>query len=62
MYLVLGMKTDIELDVMGNIQSLNLTWAEGMIGAIPVFENEEYAEKYASGLQVVEVELRKNDL
>lgn len=28
-------------------QDINLTWADGMMGVLPVFNNKEDAEKYA---------------
>jgi len=35
------------VDVLGTELKLNLTWAEGMVGVIPVFESNEAAKKYA---------------
>ena len=37
--------------------SVDICWADGMIGAIPVFETYEDAEKYADGRQIVEITL-----
>jgi len=36
---------------------LKLSWADGMVGAMPIFETYEDAEKYANGKQILEVEL-----
>jgi hypothetical protein len=47
----------IELDVMGHVKTLDLSYIDGMIGAIPVFSSREAAEEYANGQQVVEVGL-----
>ncbi len=44
--------------VFSGEHKLDLTWADGMIGVIPVFENEKAAKKYASGNSVTfEVEV-----
>lgn len=45
-----GMLPELESEV-------DICWADGMIGAIPVFETYEDAEKYADGEQIVEVEI-----
>ena len=55
MFLVMVVNKTVEVSAMGHIQKLNLSYIEGMIGAIPVFENRKDAEKYANGQQVVEV-------
>jgi len=36
-------------------QSLELTWADGMIGVIPVFTNKKKAKKYAGKFLIVEL-------
>lgn len=35
------------LDISGIEQKLDLTWADGMIGVLPVFESNKAARKYA---------------
>ncbi len=37
-------------------QEITLSFADGMIGVLPVFENIEDAEKYANGANIVEIE------
>ena len=37
--------------------TVSICWADGMIGAMPVFEAYEDAEKYANGREVVEIEV-----
>ena len=40
--------SDIEADI-------SISWAHGMVGAIPVFETREDAEKYANGANIIEI-------
>jgi len=49
MYAVNTLKTDITIDVMGLERPMELNWADGMVGAIPVFEDKESALAYAGG-------------
>ena len=56
MYMVARVKTDIELDILGQTYTLPLTWADGMIGAIAVFDNLEDAENYADGADILTLE------
>ena len=49
MYAVNTLKTDITIDVMGLERPMELNWADGMVGAIPVFEDKESAMAYAGG-------------
>ena len=34
---------------------LNLSWSKGMIGALPVFESREDAEKYSDGKKIIAI-------
>ena len=47
MFAVLQLNETIEVDVMGREIELPLCYADGMIGAIPVFETREKAEEFA---------------
>ena len=49
MYAVNTLKTDITVDVMGLQRQMELNWADGMVGAIPVFKDKESALAYANG-------------
>jgi len=45
-----------ELDIgYGRKVSLKMCWADGMIGALPVFTNKKLAKKYAGEYPVFEV-------
>lgn len=60
-YMIAGMETDIILEVGGEDLKLPLCFAEGMIGAIPVFDTEENAKAFASeGISVFSLELHEN--
>lgn len=39
-------------------QELTMSFADGMIGVLPVFENKEDAERYADGANVIEIEAK----
>lgn len=59
MYAVLIINKKQKISVNGIRPALtsdvDICWADGMIGAIPVFETYEDAEKYANGKQIIEV-------
>jgi len=41
---------------------INISWADGMVGAIPVFKDKESAVKYAGKVRVFEIEMHhEND-
>ena len=59
MFVVMVVNKTIEIDVMGHIKEMPLSYIKGMVGAIPVFENRKDAEEYANGQQVIEIALCK---
>lgn len=40
------------ISVFGQEHNLKLSWADGMVGAVPIFETKEAAESYAKGYNV----------
>lgn len=59
-YMVMGVSNKQLVTVGGFNQSLPLIWADGMIGAIPVFSNKKKALKYAGGkFEVTKCETEK---
>ena len=54
---VLCVNKDIEVSGVLGTKKLPLCYADGMVGAVPVFESKEAAEKFADGrFSVAEVE------
>lgn len=49
LYFVGGIEREHDLNVLGRPQKLPLTWADNMIGVLPVFSDRESAERYANG-------------
>ena len=49
MYAVNTLKDNMNVEVMGLPLPLDLNWADGMVGAIPVFKDKESALAYANG-------------
>lgn len=47
MYAVLQLNKQVEVNVYGREIEIPLSYADGMIGAIPVFETREAAEVFA---------------
>lgn len=47
LYVVLELTKTIDIDIDGAITNVPLSYLEGMVGALPVFESEEAAKKYA---------------
>ena len=55
-YLVLGVETEQEIVILGSRVPLGLSWAKGMFGVCPVFDNEKDAKSYSNGkFEVVEI-------
>lgn len=60
MYGVKKLRKEIKINALGYENDVCLKWFNGMIGAIPVFENKEDALKYANNdeslvFEIVEV-------
>lgn len=56
MYLVMGLMTQATISVLGKEVDLKLEIIDGMVGAMPVFENIEDAANYANGkLKIMEI-------
>ncbi len=49
MYAVNTLKGKMNVEVIGLTLPLDLNWADGVVGAIPVFKDKESALAYASG-------------
>lgn len=63
MYLVTVMKSSLGIEVMGLNRDLDLIWADGMVGVVPVFSDYQEALKYAGGKSdlIVKVEKQSNE-
>ena len=58
-YLVMALTKSLDVDIIGRKVELNLSWTSGMIGALPVFDSRELAEKYADGKEILVVTIKK---
>lgn len=59
MYLVQALTTEIEANILGHKTDIKLSFAQGMIGALPVFKTLEDAEVYSEGkFPIVEIEIK----
>lgn len=57
MFVVMAVKKKLGVEVMGAQIEVDLCYAEGMIGGLPVFDTRENAEAWADGKpEVIEVE------
>jgi hypothetical protein len=61
MFAVMTLKTEIAVEVLGVTQTVKMSFADGMLGAIPVFDTKENALAWGEGLQVIEMALGKTD-
>lgn len=59
MFVVMAVQFEAEIDLFGKHTPIELSFAQGMIGVLPVFDTRENAEKWADGMQVVEVKENK---
>lgn len=48
-YLVKSCKNEIDMEVLGTIQKIPVSWWDGMVGAVPIFDNYENALEYCDG-------------
>lgn len=58
MFMILSLQQEIPLEQPNS--TLKLKWADGMAGALPVFEDYESAYKYAEGQTDLIVEIQYN--
>lgn len=57
LYVVTALTTKAHVSVEGRGASpINLSFTDGMIGVLPVFNNYEAAEEYADGGEIFEIE------
>lgn len=49
LYGVMALRESINVECMGLSTSIDLSFADGMVGAIPVFDSKEKALEYADG-------------
>ena len=49
LYMVGGLVQEHPVDFIGREISLQMTWADGMVGVLPVFDSPQAAEKYSHG-------------
>ena len=61
-YGAMFLKKEIGVEVMGITQNIPLVWANGMIGAVAVFDTKEEAVEYAgSETKIFELEISEKD-
>ena len=54
MYLVMAIKKELAVGMLGGGElAVDCNWAEGMVGAVPVFKRKEDAEAYAEGRRTI---------
>lgn len=49
MWMVLNMSRNLDITINGSMVKYPCSWADGMVGALPVFEDKKDAETYADG-------------
>ena len=49
LFSVMSLVTSIDVESMGFKRTEPLSFAEGMVGALPVFDTREHAEAFAAG-------------
>ncbi|MGD9212460.1 MAG: hypothetical protein PVI90_16885 [Desulfobacteraceae bacterium] len=64
-FVVMDVKSWVQLSTLVNgtkvTSKLDLKFADGMIGMLPVFVEKEKAEQYADGLHVMKIETKDDD-
>ncbi len=59
MYAVNTLKEKMAVEIVGLTLPLDLNWADGMVGAIPVFKDKESALLYADGNELLITHVRE---
>ena len=60
LYVVGAVKQSNPVSLWGREHDLPLTWADGMIGVLPVFDNIGDANEYAAGkYQILQIEVER---
>ena len=54
-YAVMALKKDVDMKVADTVVTVPLTWADGMIGAMPLFGSWKAATKYAGDRYQIQV-------
>ena len=58
LFVVMTLSRSVDVNVFGAVHSVPLIYADGMVGALPVFGTRPDAEKAAAGVYtIVEIEL-----
>lgn len=58
MFLAMTLHRDVQVDWFGGTRDVPLTYADGMVGAIPVFSTRTAAEAFSNGRYgIVEIEV-----
>ena len=60
MFAALVLKTTVNVEVLGITKKVELNWAAGMIGSMPVFESKAEAEAYAGVGNTEEIKYKPN--
>ena len=55
MYLFMAVEKKQNVSILGKPVSINLEWADGMVGACAVFDTYESAEKYRANRKEVPI-------
>ena len=62
MYAVMSLNKTVGVKVAGAEHDLPLSYAQGMVGAIPVFDTREHAEAFADGrFEVVQLAVSERE-
>ena len=64
MYMVLRVHKQAYVGCMGQKMPLELSWIDGQVGAVPVFEDYNKAKEHAddiSGAEIVEIEEQEKE-
>ena len=61
MYIVMAVQEKADIDLFGKATPIELSFADGMIGVLPVFMSRKAAERYSKKkFTIVEVEEKKD--
>ena len=61
MYLVMMVKTEHKVSLLGREVPIKMEWADGMIGVVPVFKTKKDAVKYAGKkIEIIEAKEVEN--
>lgn len=61
LFITMRLERFVDIELLGQKTDLPLSWADGMVGAIPVFNSVEAAQTYDPDAEIIPMKVNKLD-